>query len=255
MFNTGNCSVPLVASIDGNGNNGNGFGDGGWAWWIIILLIFGWGGNGFGFGGNGGANSPGLQGLATRADINEGFALNNLQSGINALQQGICDSTYALNNAITNGFNNTNMGMMQGFNGVERGFCNLSAQLAQCCCDNREAISQVRYDIATQACDTRNVIQNSTKDIIEGQNAGTRAILDFFNTGQDCIISGWKNQSPVPGFSDSSECLHQANQDAQMAELIRRLGADCPQPAYVVQPPQPVTFSNYNSCGCLDARN
>ena len=41
MFNTGNCSVPLVASIDGNGNNGNGFGDGGWAWWIIILLIFG----------------------------------------------------------------------------------------------------------------------------------------------------------------------------------------------------------------------
>lgn len=31
MFNTGNCSVPLVASIDGNGNNGNGFGDGGWA--------------------------------------------------------------------------------------------------------------------------------------------------------------------------------------------------------------------------------
>ena len=163
MFNTGNCSVPLVASIDGNGNNGNGFGDGGWAWWIIILLIFGWGGNGFGFGGNGGANSPGLQGLATRADINEGFALNNLQSGINALQQGICDSTYALNNAITNGFNNTNMGMMQGFNGVERGFCNLSAQLAQCCCDNREAISQVRYDIATQACDTRNVIQNSTK--------------------------------------------------------------------------------------------
>ena len=54
MFNTGNCSVPLVASIDGNGNNGNGFGDGGWAWWIIILLIFGWGGNGFGFGGNGG---------------------------------------------------------------------------------------------------------------------------------------------------------------------------------------------------------
>ena len=44
MFNTGNCSVPLVASIDGNGNNGNGFGDGGWAWWIIILLIFGCGG-------------------------------------------------------------------------------------------------------------------------------------------------------------------------------------------------------------------
>lgn len=250
MFNTGNCSVPLVASIDGNGNNGNGFGDGGWAWWIIILLIFGWGGNGFGFGGNGGANSPGLQGLATRADINEGFALNNLQSGINALQQGICDSTYALNNAITNGFNNTNMGMMQGFNGVERGFCNLSAQLAQCCCDNREAISQVRYDIATQACDTRNVIQNSTKDIIEGQNAGTRAILDFLT--QDKIASlQAENQSLKFQASQTAQNAYiTANQDAQTAELIRRLGADCPQPAYVVQPPQPVTFPNYNSYGC-----
>ena len=32
MFNTGNCSVPLVASIDGNGNNGNGFGGDGWGW-------------------------------------------------------------------------------------------------------------------------------------------------------------------------------------------------------------------------------
>lgn len=131
MFNTGNCSVPLVASIDGNGNNGNGFGGDGWGWiWIILIFaIFGGWGNGFGFGGNGGANSPGLQGLATRADINEGFALNNLQSGITAIQQGICDSTYATNNAI----NGVNMGMMQGFNGVERGFCNMSAQLAQCC--------------------------------------------------------------------------------------------------------------------------
>lgn len=252
MFNTGNCSVPLVASIDGNGNNGNGFGGDGWGWiWIILIFaIFGGWGNGFGFGGNGGANSPGLQGLATRADINEGFALNNLQGGINAIQQGVCDSTYALNNAITNGFNNTNMGMMQGFNGVERGFCNLSAQLAQCCCDNREAIAQVRYDMATQACDTRNTIQNSTRDIIEGQNAGTRAILDFLT--QDKIASlQAENQSLKFQASQTAQNAYiTASQDAQTAELIRRLGADCPQPAYVVQPPQPVTFPNFCNTGC-----
>ena len=41
MFNTGNCSVPLVASIDGNGNNGNGFGGDGWGWiWIILISQF-----------------------------------------------------------------------------------------------------------------------------------------------------------------------------------------------------------------------
>ena len=36
--------------------------------------------------------------------------------------------------------------------------------------------------------------------------------------------------------------------DATRAELIRRLGAEYPTPAYVVQPPQPVTF-NANGCG------
>ena len=39
MFNSGNCSVPLVASIDGNGNNSGGWGNDGWGW-IWIILIF-----------------------------------------------------------------------------------------------------------------------------------------------------------------------------------------------------------------------
>lgn len=249
MFNNSGLSASDVALLSGNNcrNDDNGFGDGyGWIWLLLIFAIFGGWGNGFGFGGNGGANSPGLQGLATRADINEGFALNNLQSGITAIQQGICDSTYATNNAI----NGVNMGMMQGFNGVERGFCNMSAQLADCCCQNREAIAQVRYDMATQACDTRNVIQNSTRDIIEGQNAGTRAILDFLT--QDKIASlQAENQSLKFQASQTAQNAYiTASQDAQTAELIRRLGADCPQPAYWVNPPTPVAVPNCNSCGC-----
>ena len=108
--------------------NGNGFG-GDWSWLIGLLVvagIFGNGFGGFGFGGGG----AGLQGMATRADINEGFALNNITGGIQAIQQGICDSTYALNNTITN-----------GFFGVDRGINGLSAQLAQCCCDNKAGLA------------------------------------------------------------------------------------------------------------------
>lgn len=103
---------------------------------------------------------------------------------------------------------------------------------------------------AKECCDTRNVIQNSTKDIIEGQNAGTRAILDFLT--QDKIASlQAENQSLKFQASQTAQNAYiTASQDAQTAELIRRLGVDCPQPAYVVQPPQPVTFPNYNSCGC-----
>ena len=103
---------------DSGNTSGNGMwgGDG---WWAIILfaMIFGWGRGGFGFGGFGGGAStdPGLQGIATRADVNEAIAFNGLERGISAIQQGICDSTYALNNAVTGGFNSTNVAMLQGF--------------------------------------------------------------------------------------------------------------------------------------------
>ena len=167
--------------VDSNSGGGNGgsWGNGGFGDWLTILLLFALMGNGgFGFGGGFGGGA-GLQGMATRADINEGFALNNITGGIQAIQQGICDSTYALNNAITSGFGQTQMSMMQGFNGVERGFCSLGQQLSDCCCENRAAIAQVRYDMATQACDTRNLIQTTTRDLIDNQNANFRALMDY----------------------------------------------------------------------------
>lgn len=214
-----------------NCNDGFGFGGGGIAGiiWIIVIAAlfgggFGWGG-GFG-GGFGGAGGAGFQGIATRADINEGFALNGITTGITAIQQGICDSTYALNNAITG-----------GFHGVEQGFNQLSRQLGDCCCENRAAIAQVRYDMATQACDTRNLIQNTTRDIIDSQNAGTRAILDFLTQDKISTLTA-ENQSLKFAASQAQQnAFFTANQEAQTSELIRRLGRDCPVPAYVVPNP------------------
>ena len=100
-----------IAAVTGNNNRNNGMWGGDWAAWIVLFLIFGifgWGGMGFGgFGGFGGgmrgANSPGFQGYATRADINEGFALNGIDNGIRSIQNGICDSTYAINTGMLNG--------------------------------------------------------------------------------------------------------------------------------------------------------
>ena len=98
-------------SNGGNCNNGGFWGGDGWWAIIIFAMIFGWGRGGFGgFGGGGASTDPGLQGLATRADVNEAIAFNGVERGISAIQQGICDSTYALNNSITSGFNNTIQG-------------------------------------------------------------------------------------------------------------------------------------------------
>lgn len=91
-----------LGSDSNGGNCNNGFGGDAWGgiWGIIILaMVFGWGRGGFGFGGFGGGGAstdPGLQGLATRADVNEAIAFNGVERGISAIQQGICDSTYFL---------------------------------------------------------------------------------------------------------------------------------------------------------------
>lgn len=248
----------------GNGN-GNGMGWGGeWSWWIILFLIFGmfgWGGYG-GFGGGG----TGLQGMATRADINEGFALNNLQSGINAIQQGICDSTYALNNTITNGFNNTNTALMQGFNttnvSLMQGQNALQAQLADCCCTTQRAIDGVNYNMATNTCALQNTMNNNTRDIIESNNAGTRAILDYLCQDKISTLQSENQALRLAASQSNQNAVLMAAMDANTATIIRRTGNDCPIPAYVVPNPNccygnPVGVNyggncNNNSgcCGC-----
>ena len=253
-----NFAMGYALGQDSNNNNCNdGFG-GGWGSWIWIILLLavlggGWGGIG-GFGGGWGMGGAGLQGMATRADINEGFALNNSTGGITAIQQGICDSTYALTNAINGGFSASQMGMMQGFNGVERGFCDLSHQLSDCCCENRAAIAQVRYDMATQACDTRNLIQNTTRDLIDAQNANTRQIMDFLVNDKISALQAENQSLKFQASQAAQNAFITANQEAQTAELIRRLGRDCPVPAYVVPNPNccygnPVGV-NYGGGGC-----
>lgn len=222
-----NFAMGYAMGQDNNNNSGGDWFGGGSGGWLGILLLIALLGGGLGFGGFGGfGGGAGLQGMATRADINEGFALQNITSGITAIQQGICDATYALTNTIQSGFNATQMGMMQGFNGVERGFCDLSHQLSDCCCENRQAIAQVRYDMA-----------NQTRDIIDGQNANTRAILDFLTQDKISTLQAENQALKFQASQAQQNAFITANQDAQTAELIRRLGRDCPIPAYVVPNP------------------
>ncbi len=226
----------MTGYVAGQNEGNNGMFGGDWGW-IVLLLLFGYGGGGWGgFGGFGGG--AGLQGMATRADINEGFALNNITSGIQSIQNGLCD-----------GFHNVTVGMMNGFNGVERGFCDLSRQLSECCCDNRAAIADLKYTIATEDCTTRNLIQNTTRDLIDNQNAGTRAILDFLTQDKIATLTA-ENQSLKFAASQANQnAFIAANQEAQTAELIRRI-APMPVPAYSVPAPYPYGYGYGGGCGC-----
>lgn len=230
-----------------NSSNGNGLGWGGdGAWWIVLFLIFaafgGWG-NGFGFGGgNNGRNSGGVvDGYVLASDF------SNIERKLDNVNNGICDGFYAMNTGMLNGFAGVTQAVTSGFSNAELSRCNQQAALMQqlnnmamqaqeCCCENRAAIAQVRYDMATQACDTRNTVQNATRDIIDANNQNSRAILDFLT------------QSKLSDLQTENQNLKlAASQAAQNNYLISQL-RPCPSPAYITC--NPWAGSGYGGCGC-----
>lgn len=266
----------LAGQSDNNGNNvGNGggfFGNEG-LWAVIILaIIFGWGNNGNGFGNRNGGGSGGdnvtvvpypvsgsFGGYPTEAILQRSLDTQTVIGKLDGITQGVCDSTYALSNAINSNGNANQMAMMQGFNGVDRavctlgyqnqaGFSALGNQLASCCCETKSAIGDVKYQMATDTCAIQNTIQSTTRDIIDNQNANYRGLMDFM-VQRDMDALRTENQNLKLAAS-------QANQNAAIgamisaseATILRRTGAECPTAAYVVQPPTPVSFP-VNGCG------
>ena len=246
-----NFAMGYAMGQDNNNNSGGDWFGGGSGGWLGILLLIALLGGGLGFGGFGGfGGGAGLQGMATRADINEGFALNNITSGITAIQQGICDATYALNNSL-----------MTGFHGVDRGFCDLGHQLSDCCCATQRAIDGVNYNLATQTNALQTAMCTNTRDIIDSQREGTRAILDFLTQDKISTLTAENQALKFAASQANQNAFITANQEAQTAELIRRLGRDNPVPAYVVPNPNccygnpvGVGYNGYNGgCGCACA--
>lgn len=221
-----------MAGQDSGGNGGfGGFGEGLWA---VIILAMLFGGGGFGYGGFGGGG-----GALTRAELYDGFAIQNIDSAVRGVQNGISDATYALNNAITG-----------GFAGVDRAVCDLGYAMKDCCCQTQRAIDGVNFNMAKGFCDLGNVINMQTRDIIDNQNANYRGIMDFMVqeklASKDARIAALEGQL---GRAEQNGVIRAAI-DASTAEILRRTGHDCPSAAYLVQPPTPVNFP-VNGCGTV----
>ena len=242
-----------MIGADRNNGYGNGFFGGDWAWILILALIFGWGNNGYGFGGFGGGNGffggYDIGKLATTNDVAVGFnnsavlsSLNDLKLGQAGLQQTLCQGFNGVNSAIsTNGYE-TRLAV----NG-------LSSQLANCCCDLRAGQADLRYTMAQDTCAITTAINTAARDIVDNQNANYRAIHDELVANKieakNDRIAELTQQVTALQFAASQQAQNAfitANQEAQTAELIRRLGRDCPVPAFIV--PNPACCNN--TCGC-----
>ena len=256
MFNGKGYNLSDIAAVTGNRNGDGMFGDNGW--WIILLFLFaGWG---RGFGGFGGFGADGGVPCATQADVRAAVDQQTLISKLDQQTYGLADSTYALNSAITTGFHGVDNAICTlGYN-VQNGFNVLGHQIADCCCENGRAMERgfadINYNMATQACDTRRAIADSTRDIIDANNAGVRSILDFLTQDKIATLTA-ENQSLKFAASQANQnAFITANQEAQTAELIRRLATPCPIPAYMVPNPNCCYNATYTTgCGCGNNMN
>lgn len=227
-------SLSDIAAASGNRQNDGMFGGNG-AWWIIILFLFvfcGWGGNW------GGGNRTGGQGTAM-----DGYVLTsdfaNIERKIDGVNSGLCDGFYAQAQLI----NGTQMQMANGFAQAELSRSNqqaalmqmlytMSAQQADCCCKTQTAIQGVNYNLATQACDTRNAIQNGTRDIIDAINCGIRGI-DQRLTSQEIAAKDARIAEQNQQLFAAQLAASQAAQNNYLVQTLR----PCPNPAYVVPNP------------------
>lgn len=232
MFNGKGYSLSDIAAASGNRNGDGMWGEGGW--WIILLFLFiGWGRGGYGFGGEG-AGAP----CATQADVRAAVDQQTLISKLDQQTYGLADSTYALNNAISNGFHGVDNAICTlGYN-VQSGFNDISHQISDCCCTTQRALERgfadTNYNMATQFCDTRRTVTDAARDIIDNNNAGIRSILDFLTNDKIASLT-----------AENQALKFAASQDAQNLYLTSTLRPQ-PTPAYVVA--NPYCCTGYYGC-------
>ena len=168
LTENGNGMVMPVSPMGGYGNGGFGFG--GDLGWLIIILLFAGGFGGFGgFGGGeiypwmnqADITTSGFQNLATQNQISA------ISSGIGDMQTQLCSGFAGVNASIANGFAQAEIAEnARQMTNMQTQF-NLQSQLANCCCENKQAIADVKYTIATEACNNRATSTANTQAILD----------------------------------------------------------------------------------------
>ena len=241
-FVDGNMSPADVAAVTGNGGFGSFGGDG--AWLILILLLFAaFNGNGWGGYGNGGG-AP-YQFNNVNNDVQRGFDQQAVMAGINGIQGGLTNIGTQLSN---NRFD-TITTLNAGHNAILQ-------NLAQCCCENRSAVADLKYTVASENCADRQALNDGVRDIIQSQNQNTQAILDKLCQqeidalkAQNANLQTQINLANLAASQNAQTGQILADNAAQTATLRQALNP-APVPAYVVQNPNGCNCGSYNGCAC-----
>ena len=270
MFSGNGLSLADIAAVTGNYNNNDGFG-GGNGWWVLIILFAlfgGWGNNGNGNNGrnnncNGGetvvvpypmygygGGFGGGWGQFDAASLQRGFDNQGVISKLDGINNGICSLGYdqlaqmnGINTTVMQtgyGINNTvqqtGFGLqqqiqqnaianMQGFNEVAR------AQEA-CCCQNRENIAQVRFDMSNYNCQTNTNIHQTGDAIIQNQNQGFQMLNNTIKDGFTALSMEAKDREIAQLRSQVDRATFQSDLQGTASYIIGQVSPRT-QPAYL----------------------
>lgn len=229
-----------------NSNNGSGFfggNDGGY--WIFILFLFaflGWGGNGFGNGMGGGA-MPWMMG---NSDVQRGFDQMSTMNALNGISASLAGAEVSRCNQQANILStlaNNQMGLYQALNTSTDGIANQLNTIAMnqqnCCCENRAAVADLKYTVATEACNDRAAVGDALQAVLGAVNSGIQSLKDqMCNDKIDAKneqIAALQNQLTMAALRES-----QTAQTAQiLADNARQTSIlnPTPVPAYMVTRP------------------
>lgn len=224
----------------GNGGFGGSFGGDSWGW-IILLLLFAVGGFGGGmnnFAADGAMLYPWMN---QSNQMQEGFTSQMLNSSVNGIQNAITSGFGDVQNSLCAGFAGVNATVNSAQNGItsqmyndtianlERsfasqtanttGFTNLSAQLSQCCCDNRLATVQTQNVVETEGAATRLAIQNQTQQILDKMCAQELEQL----RSQNVALQNQVNMLNLAASQTAQTATLIADNTAQTQYLVNRL--------------------------------
>lgn len=197
-------------AVNGNSNldpnllfammNNGGFGGNNGIWVLFLLILFGWrNGGGYGFGGGDNAIGTGYlsnqitntagRDLLMQAINNNGTNLGQLASTLNCDVNSIKCAINQLQAAITQVGNQNAMSAADVKNAVTTGDMNLAQQIAKCCCDVRESITQGNYQNQLQTVNQTNTLQQAINSVGVGQERGFSSVA-YETQRQTCDIKG-----------------------------------------------------------------
>lgn len=244
--NSNGMVMPVSPMYGGYGNGAFGGTDG--AWWLLVLLfaLGGYGNNGL-CGNGGGGSMPYLLNSQTQNDVNRGFDNLGLSNQLSAIQASLSNAEVANCNRAMDSMNQRFSDVLSLSNSLN----NINSSLQQCCCENRAAVADLKYTVATEACADRAAVSDAMQRVLD-QMAQDK--LDAKNE-KIADLERQLTMASLDAARNAQTAQIRAGQVAEIDAMYNRLH-DCPVPTMPVYGSQPIfTCGNNSGCGCAGGFN